>query len=402
MSNPPEDGPSEASASASASAAAAAAPAHEPLACVSCRARKLKCDRQKPVCARCAKAGGECVYPESRRKPAFKRRNVRELEERLAQVEGLLKNVGKQRASYSGWSEDSSPSAFGVEPSRPDRPQGSPQEGAWVPLSPTDSPAGGDNAHFGELLGLGQFESLPPFEMIEELHRVFFATQQLFMPIVHPGNYYRAFHSPPHMRPPMSLQYAIWTLAANGHSKYGCYHDALYQRARHYLEADELKGHGEHFITVAHAQAWALVATDEARCLRFTRAAMSSARSVRLSGMMGLQRLDDPVTDEERPMAPMIAPPRDWAELEERRRLFWGGYCLDCYASISTGWPSIIDLDQGSCVSSCDVPPLTLTPTRSPPICLRPRRHSTAARRRQATRSRTHSEAPNTRPLREM
>lgn len=61
------------------------------------------------------------------------------------------------------------------------------------------------------------------------------------MPIVHAGNYFRSFHSPPHMRPPLSLQYAIWTLAANGHSKYGCYHDALYRRARQYLEVEELK-----------------------------------------------------------------------------------------------------------------------------------------------------------------
>jgi len=39
----------------------------------------------------------------------------------------------------------------------------------------------------------------------------------------------------------MCLQYAIWTAAASGHPKYGRYHDALYRRARQYLEADELK-----------------------------------------------------------------------------------------------------------------------------------------------------------------
>lgn len=55
----------------------------EVLSCVTCRARKLKCDRGKPICARCTKVKTECVYPESRRKPAFKRRNVRELEARL-------------------------------------------------------------------------------------------------------------------------------------------------------------------------------------------------------------------------------------------------------------------------------------------------------------------------------
>ena len=55
----------------------------EPLACVSCRSRKLKCDRTKPACSRCVKVNNECVYPESRRKPAFKRKNVKELEARL-------------------------------------------------------------------------------------------------------------------------------------------------------------------------------------------------------------------------------------------------------------------------------------------------------------------------------
>lgn len=43
------------------------------------------------------------------------------------------------------------------------------------------------------------------------------------------------------MRPPMGLQYAIWMMAAHGDEKYGSYHDAFYQRARRYLEHDELR-----------------------------------------------------------------------------------------------------------------------------------------------------------------
>lgn len=79
-----------------------------------------------------------------------------------------------------------------------------------------------------------------------------------------------------------------------------------------------LQGEGEHFLTVAHAQAWALIATDEARCMSFTRAAMSAARCIKLLHMMGLHRLDDP--DAEFEMAPTIAPPRDWTELEGESR----------------------------------------------------------------------------------
>lgn len=195
-----------------------------------------------------------------------------------------------------------------------------------------------------ELLGLGLFEALPPAEMIEDLHQTYFSKQHPLIPIVHPGRYMQAFYSCPHLRPPMALSYAIWTMAANGHEKYSSYHDVFHRRARHYLAEDELRGEGEHFLTVAHAQAWALVATNEARCMWFTRAAMSAASCIKLLHMMGLHRLDDPNASVE--MAPTIAPPRDWTELEERRRVFWGAMCIDSHASISTGWPCLINFDD--------------------------------------------------------
>lgn len=66
-------------------------PLAEALACVSCRSRKLKCDRQGPKCGRCSKANADCVYPESRRKPTVKRRNVKELEARLGMWTIILK-----------------------------------------------------------------------------------------------------------------------------------------------------------------------------------------------------------------------------------------------------------------------------------------------------------------------
>lgn len=65
---------------------------------------------------------------------------------------------------------------------------------------------------------------------------------------------------------------------------------------------------------MAHAQAWALMATAEARNMWFTRAAMSASRCIKLLHMMGLHRLDDPNAEFE--LAPTIAPPKDWTELE--------------------------------------------------------------------------------------
>lgn len=114
--------------------------------------------------------------------------------------------------------------------------------------------------------------------------------------------------------------------------------------------------------------------------MMFTRAAMSTARAVRLSAMMGLQRLDCapgemPPTSEYCLMRPQgeggerrqprrsehclstsamanllatVSPPKDWIELEERRRTLWGIFCLDSHCSISTGWPTFVDPSEVS------------------------------------------------------
>lgn len=75
--------------------------------------------------------------------------------------------------------------------------------------------------------------------------------------------------------------------------------------------------------------------------MNFTRAAMSSAKCIKLVQMMGLHRLDNLDSAEE--AAPALGPPASWAELEERRRVFWGAFCIDAHGSISTGWPTLID-----------------------------------------------------------
>lgn len=100
-----------------------------------------------------------------------------------------------------------------------------------------------------------------------------------------------------------------------------------------------MQGYGEHFITIQHAQTWNVLASYEAKNMLFTKAAMSSARCVRLVNMMGLDRLDVPGQE----VPPALGPATTWAELEERRRVFWGVFAIDSHASISTGWPSLID-----------------------------------------------------------
>jgi hypothetical protein len=68
-------------------------------------------------------------------------------------------------------------------------------------------------------------------------------------------------------------------------------------------------------------------------------------RTVRLSQMLGLHRLDGENVHEKRNIMP---PPKDWIELEERRRTFWAAFHGDRWASSGTGWPMVIDDDDVS------------------------------------------------------
>ena len=72
-------------------------------------------------------------------------------------------------------------------------------------------------------------------------NNIYFNTQHFYIPIVHPGRYLKAFYGGPLMKPPMCLQYSIWALASYLNDKYASFSDIFYQRARQYVEADELK-----------------------------------------------------------------------------------------------------------------------------------------------------------------
>lgn len=82
------------------------------------------------------------------------------------------------------------------------------------------------------------------------------------------------------------------------------------------------------------------MSTYEAKKTLFTRAWMSTGRMVRLVHMLCLHRIDHSVAQE---VKQILHPPKDWIELEERRRTFWACFYCDRWASSGTGWPMGID-----------------------------------------------------------
>ncbi|KAL2674047.1 hypothetical protein Neosp_012493 [[Neocosmospora] mangrovei] len=190
-----------------------------------------------------------------------------------------------------------------------------------------------------ELIGLGQFEQLPPIDLTERLVGLYFDELSQDAPMLHRTRYMASLHRPAHMRPPMSLQYAVLALAATACQELTHLAMPFYQRSRRYAEADEMKGQGEYFTTIAHTQCWCLLGMYESRQLLFSRASVSLSKCVRIAQMLGLHRLDSP----QQRTDPPLPPPRDYFEVEERRRTWWAVFCSDRFVGGITGWPALVN-----------------------------------------------------------
>lgn len=70
-------------------------------------------------------------------------------------------------------------------------------------------------ANFGdfELISLGLQEPLPPQEMIDELHEIYFERFHPHIPTIHKYRYLASLDRAPLARPPICLRYAIWAMA---------------------------------------------------------------------------------------------------------------------------------------------------------------------------------------------
>ncbi|TQV95932.1 C6 transcription factor Prf [Cordyceps javanica] len=331
-----------------------AIPKPKRLACMICRKRKLKCDGLRPSCSTCSRLGHSCAYDEQRRKSGPKRGYVKALEERLKQVETLLKTQEPSQTPQSASVAPKIPAAAPAAPPPPAMPvdpeidrwnlaADSPRAGAVEDFnfnSNMNIPVNPDGSNFSwEMIGLGLEEPLPAQEAIDELHQIYFEKVHPSMPMIHRYRYLAAMNLAPNQRPPVCLRYAMWTMASSITDKYSDLKHLFYARARKYVEADYVKGFGEHMISVAHCQAHILLACYEMKMMYFPRAWINTGAAVRLAQMIGLHRLDGAGLD----VKQCLPPPKDWTEREERRRTFWMAFCEDRYASIGTGWPMTID-----------------------------------------------------------
>src|SRR5436305_9814718 len=71
--------------------------------CVTCRRRKVRCDKIHPSCTNCSKAGIECIFPgPGRAKRKSRKPQEAELLARLKKLEGVIQSLGAQGEEDKG------------------------------------------------------------------------------------------------------------------------------------------------------------------------------------------------------------------------------------------------------------------------------------------------------------
>ncbi|KAF2668054.1 hypothetical protein BT63DRAFT_426889 [Microthyrium microscopicum] len=309
------------------------------IACVLCRKRKLRCDGARPKCGTCSRLSHDCGYDEVRKKSGPKRGYVKLLEARLQHVETMLKTTDGQPATNGSFDSHNKSLANTNSSNAPYNPDASGDGGPLMTGLGGLPPVQDRSSNFTEMISIGTEEALPPQDVIDELHDIYFRQCHPSIPMIHQPRYLAAMNLIPGMRPPVCLRYIMWCLAASVSDKYHNLTDEFYHRARKYAELDEMKGHGESILTVGHCQTWLLLAWYEFKLMYFPRAWQDTGRAGSLALMMGLYRIDGSGLD----VKQCLPPPKDWTEREERRRTFWMCFCADRYASIGTGWALRLD-----------------------------------------------------------
>ncbi|KZL80424.1 binuclear zinc transcription factor, partial [Colletotrichum incanum] len=287
----------------------------------------LRCDRIRPQCGRCARLGDSCDYPQSRRANVGRSKRVRELEAKLDELESLARPANPSSRMENTQDVHTTNQSKGMVSDIFPFPS--------VSTEPAPDPNPPDvDASFAEIMSMGMFEQQPSPET-----NSYFDKWHHTAPMLQRSRYMMSLSLPPHMRPPMCLQYIVIAMGAeiiNSHRQLAV---PFYQRARAYAEADEMRGDGNSSVTLAHAQSWCLMAYFESQYLFFAQSSMSLCRAIRVAQMLGIHRVDGYSTE----AMPLLPPPEDWSEAEERRRTWWVIYCSDRLVSGTTGWPVIIN-----------------------------------------------------------
>ncbi|EPE28687.1 Zn2/Cys6 DNA-binding protein [Glarea lozoyensis ATCC 20868] len=293
------------------------------LACDTCRARKLRCDRREPKCTTCIDTGMACTITTIRSPRGPQRGHLKALQARVAALEISLTQKHARTSSIDSFLELTDDQILG---------------GISREQSPTDiSKILADIETQDTYMPLDAFEPYPSSSEIclsslmrEDLDQLYFDRVHVFAPILQQRRYSAWTRAKDKSRSHTCLQHAMWTLGASLSTQFQHLEKSLYSDTKKMLEELENKCTDIRSVEIEQVQAWILIAIYEFLRFNYCHGWMSAGRSFRLVQLMRLYKIDTPNS---------IHSHGDWIKTEEMRRTFWMAYSLDRFASITNDWP---------------------------------------------------------------
>ncbi|KAJ3153480.1 hypothetical protein HDU89_000507 [Geranomyces variabilis] len=323
-------------------------------ACDACNKKKIKCIGGKPQCANCLQTNSTCTYSRAGKKRGPRAGYIESLENRLKEMEALLKPA----------SAAASAAATGSDPSSNDMVWSatmSMDNNAATTRSSNESGGGGGGGGGG--LGGGgysmnsdaasssspqnqpqrqqqqqqqqqqQRQGVVPPEATAELLQLFFQYLHPIMPLIHKPTFYAnpASHSP-------LLLNAMYALAARFSSHPSIKTESCYNAGDlFYIKAREMVDHYMDVPNASTVTALLILANYAAESDRGSAAWMYSGMAIRMAQELKLN-VEPDFEDSFAPAADLT-----WLDKESRRRLWWNCFVLDRYAGAAADRSMIIN-----------------------------------------------------------
>ncbi|KAK9416871.1 putative Fungal-specific transcription factor domain-containing protein [Seiridium unicorne] len=354
------------------------------LACNRCRKSKLRCSRDAPACQHCRKIGGSCTYETKRVKPGLKAGAVASLHRRLGIVQNCTRAVHQlilidaleqrfrdrdERDADTGASVSPASSAgsniqenitFNIlsllSKELPKLVKKTPQVGIFSgkdqgpPRKRTRVDSGQCNVSRKAPSVCGAAE-LPDDEVLELITIAYFSHVHHWMPMVHQGRYRERMDQPRGRVKLDGLTRAMALVASKyvrderdtGRQKdLSSGRDWIVSTAMCQLTVESMQS----LIIVAFAdissgnagKAWSVVGSLT-RTVNYLQLSIEQKDADRQSLCQPSRLIDSTL---------------DWAELEERRRVFWNVFSLDRFCSVTMGWNTSLTSDDVHRSLPCD------------------------------------------------
>ncbi|KAI9352298.1 fungal-specific transcription factor domain-containing protein [Zopfochytrium polystomum] len=288
-------------------------------ACDGCNKKKIKCDGDKPVCGNCTRAGLVCSYSRNARKRGPRSNYIESLENRLKEMEALLRPMEQQSPETSQMGTSSYPDPQADERRGPrSRVSGASQSPELTTPSPPPS---------GTVSGI-------PHDATRELLDIFFHYVYPFISIIHQNTFMANYAN----ESPLLLN-AMYSLAArfSTHPSIRVNPDAMYTAGDvFYIKARQLVDHYMDVPTTSTVTALLLLATYAAGSGRGSAAWMYSGMAIRMAQELKLNI--EPEFEES-----LASEGLSWLDREIRRRLWWMCFIIDRYAGAAADRSMIIN-----------------------------------------------------------